>query len=101
HTAKLLRRLAEKPVSEGSDQLMRTLVPLVHQRFEGRVRVRLIEQQPRGCWDRYIRLHVSEDFKPRLNRDLRLHREERILSAASSQRDGRIYIHLGIRGSGN
>ena len=101
HTAKLLRRLAEKSIAKGDDQLMRTLVALVHQRFNGRVRVRLIEQKPVDVGNRDIRLHVPEDFKPGLNRDLRLGREERILPAATGQRYGRIDNHLGIRRSGN
>ena len=51
--------------------------------------------------NRHIGLHVPEDFKPGLNRDLRLGREERILSAATGQRDRGIDNHLGIRRSGN
>jgi hypothetical protein len=80
---------------------VRTLVALVHQRFNGRVRVCLIEQKPVDVGNRDIRLHVPEDFKPSLNRNLRLGREEGILAAATGQRDRRVHNHLGIRRSGN
>ena len=99
NTAKLLGWLSEESVAEGDDQLMRTLVALVHQRFDGRIGIRLIEQKSVDVGDRDIRLHVPEDFKSGLNRDLRLGREERILPAATGQRDGRIHNHLGIRRS--
>ena len=85
HAAKLLGRLAEEAVAKRDDQFVRTLVALVHQRFDGRVRVRLIEQKPVDVGNRDIRLHVPEDFKSGLNRDLRLGREERILPAATGQ----------------
>ena len=101
HAAELFGRLAEKAVAKGDDQFVRTLVPLVHQRFNGRVRVRLIEQKPVDVRNRDIRLHVPEDFKPGLNRDLRLRREKRILPAATGQRDGGIHDDFGIRRSRN
>ena len=51
--------------------------------------------------NRDISLHMPEDFKPGLNRDLRLGREERILSVATGQRDRGIYDDFGISRSGN
>jgi hypothetical protein len=101
NTAKLLGRLAEKSVAKSNDQFMRTLVALVHQRFDVRVCVLFVEQKPVDIWDRDVSLHVPQDFKPGLNRDLRLGREERIPPAATGQRDGRIDNHLGIRRGGN
>jgi hypothetical protein len=77
HTAKLFGRLTEKAITKGNDQFMRTLVGLVHKSFDGRVRIHLIEQKPVDVGNRDISLHMPEDFKPGLNRDLRLGREER------------------------
>lgn len=101
HAAKLLGRLTEKSVAKSDNQIMRTLVPLVHQRFHGRVRVRLIEQKSVDVGNRDIRLHVPEDLEAGLNSELRFGREEWVLAAASGQRYRRIDNDLGIRGSGN
>ena len=49
HTAKLLGRLAEKAIAKGDDQLMRALVALVHERFDGCARILLVEQEPDEC----------------------------------------------------
>jgi hypothetical protein len=80
---------------------MRTLVALVHQRFNGCGRIRLVEQKPMDVWNCDIRLHVPEDFKSGLNGNLGFGREKWILAAASGQRGSRIDNHLCIRGSGN
>jgi hypothetical protein len=101
NATKLLGRLTEKAITESDDQLVRTLAALVHQSFDGRIGIRLIEQKPVNVRNCDVRFHMPEDFKPGLNRDLRLGREERILSAATGQRDGSIHDDLGIRRSGN
>ncbi len=72
NAAKLLGRLTEKSVAKSDNQIMRTLVPLVHQRFDGGIGILLVEQEPVNVRDRHIGLHVSEDFKAGLNGDLRL-----------------------------
>jgi hypothetical protein len=80
---------------------MRPLVALVHQLFDGSIGVRLVKQELVDVRNRDIRLHVPEDLEAGLNRELRLGREEWILTAASGQRYRRIDNDLGVRGSGN
>ncbi|MGA9577561.1 MAG: hypothetical protein WBV90_08070 [Terrimicrobiaceae bacterium] len=99
--AKLFRGLAEKSIAEGDDQFMRALIAPVHQRFDGGIGILLVQQQAVDVRNRDISLHVPEDFESRLNRDLRLGGEKRILSTPTSQRDRRIDNDLGIRRGGN
>ena len=84
HAAKLLRRLVEIG-AERQGEFMGTLVSAVHELFDGRLGIFLIEQDAVDVGNRDVNLDVPKNLERGLDRELGLGRKERIAAATTGE----------------